>query len=102
MEGMPSIIPMLAKVASTKFQARQGLQPVLNCGASQCAKDDSELMQRNRTFRPATIEDANLLAELINFAGEGMPLYLWGQMAEPGEAAWDVGCRRAARCRGPA
>jgi len=48
-------------------------------------------------FRPATIDDATVLAELVNYAGEGMPLYLWGQMAEPGEAAWDVGRRRAAR-----
>jgi ribosomal protein S18 acetylase RimI-like enzyme len=75
------------------------LQPAL-CSANQCAKEDSELMQRNRTVRPATIQDANVLAELINYAGEGMPLYLWGQMAEPGEAAWDVGCRRAAREEG--
>ncbi len=57
-------------------------------------------MQRNRTFRPATIDDANVLAELINYAGEGLPLYLWGQMVEPGEAAWDVGRRRAAREEG--
>src|SRR5262249_2981596 len=28
---------------------------------------------------------------------EGMPLYLWGRMAQPGETAWDVGRRRAAR-----
>jgi ribosomal protein S18 acetylase RimI-like enzyme len=54
-------------------------------------------MQRNTVFRPATIDDANVLAELINYAGEGMPLYLWSQMAEPGETAWDVGRRRAAR-----
>ena len=29
-----------------------------------------------------------------------MPLYLWGRLAEPGEAAWDVGRRRAAREEG--
>jgi ribosomal protein S18 acetylase RimI-like enzyme len=57
-------------------------------------------MQRNTVFRPATIGDANVLAELINYAGEGMPLYLWSQMAEPGETAWDVGRRRAAREEG--
>jgi len=61
---------------------------------------DSELMPPNRTFRPATVDDAGLLAELINYAGEGLPLYLWGEMAEPGEAAWDVGRRRAAREEG--
>jgi hypothetical protein len=60
------------------------------------------------TLRPATIDDATvsatpsgdiyyaciMLAELVNHAGEGIPLYLWDQMAEPGEAAWDVGRRR--------
>jgi hypothetical protein len=64
------------------------------------AGDDSELMQRNRTFRPATVDDADVLAELINYAGEGLPLYLWGKIAEPGETAWDVGRRRAAREEG--
>ena len=44
-------------------------------------------MPRNRTLRPAAIDDAGLLAELINYAGEGLPLYLWGEVAEPGEAA---------------
>ena len=57
-------------------------------------------MKRNRIFRPATVDDATVLAELINYAGEGLPLYLWSQMAEPGEAAWDVGRRRAAREEG--
>lgn len=51
-------------------------------------------------FRRATIADAPLLAELVNYAGEGMPLYLWGKLAEPGECAWDVGRRRAAREEG--
>ena len=58
------------------------------------------MKQPNPTFRPATIDDATVLAELVNYAGEGLPLYLWGQMAEPGEAAWDVGRRRAARAQG--
>jgi len=51
-------------------------------------------------FRPAVIEDAPILAELVNFAGEGLPLYLWGKMATAGETAWDVGRRRAAREEG--
>ncbi len=51
----------------------------------------------SRSARAATPDDAAALAELINFAGEGMPLYLWGRMAEPGETAWDVGRRRARR-----
>jgi ribosomal protein S18 acetylase RimI-like enzyme len=57
-------------------------------------------MMQPTVVRPATIDDATVLAELVNYAGEGMPLYLWGQMVEPGEAAWDVGCRRAAREEG--
>src|SRR5262245_23949749 len=57
-------------------------------------------MPRNRTSRPAAIDDAGLVAELINYAGEGLPLYLWGEVAEPGEAAWDIGRRRAAREEG--
>ncbi|MGI9403899.1 MAG: GNAT family N-acetyltransferase [Hyphomicrobium sp.] len=48
-------------------------------------------------FRPATIDDAPVLAELVNYAGEGLPLYLWGTLAEPSEDAWDVGRHRAAR-----
>ena len=51
-------------------------------------------------FRPATLADAPILAELVNYAGEGLPLHLWGKMAEPGESAWDVGRRRAAREEG--
>jgi ribosomal protein S18 acetylase RimI-like enzyme len=51
-------------------------------------------------FRPATPGDAAALAELVNFAGEGLPLYLWAKMAEAGESAWDVGRRRALRATG--
>jgi ribosomal protein S18 acetylase RimI-like enzyme len=48
-------------------------------------------------LRRATEGDAPVLAELVNMAGEGLPLYLWGKMAEGGESAWDVGRRRARR-----
>jgi ribosomal protein S18 acetylase RimI-like enzyme len=48
-------------------------------------------------LRPARPDDADALAELVNFAGDGLPLYLWGRMAKPGETAWDVGRRRARR-----
>lgn len=51
-------------------------------------------------FRRAIPEDARALAELINLAGEGLPLHLWGRIAEPGETAWDVGRRRARREEG--
>jgi ribosomal protein S18 acetylase RimI-like enzyme len=48
-------------------------------------------------FRYARPGDAPALAELINFAGEGLPLYLWSNMAQAGESAWEVGRRRALR-----
>jgi ribosomal protein S18 acetylase RimI-like enzyme len=51
-------------------------------------------------FRRAAVEDAPVLAELVNYAGEGLPLYLWGKLAQPGETAWEVGRRRAARAEG--
>jgi GNAT superfamily N-acetyltransferase len=54
----------------------------------------------NPGLRPAQREDASVLAELVNYAGEGLPLYLWTKLAEPGETAWDVGRRRAAREEG--
>jgi ribosomal protein S18 acetylase RimI-like enzyme len=46
------------------------------------------------------LSDAPLLAELVNYAGEGLPLYLWSKLAVEGESAWDVGYRRAAREEG--
>lgn len=51
-------------------------------------------------IRHATLSDAPILAELVNYAGEGLPLYLWSKMAAPGESAWDVGRKRAAREEG--
>jgi ribosomal protein S18 acetylase RimI-like enzyme len=51
-------------------------------------------------LRRATPGDAVAMAELVNFAGEGLPLYLWTRMAEAGESAWDVGQRRARRENG--
>ena len=52
------------------------------------------------TFRKGRVADAPALAELVNMAGEGMPLRLWETMREGGETAWDVGRRRAAREQG--
>ncbi len=43
------------------------------------------MIELDPPYRRATPEDADALAELINFAGEGLPLYLWGKMAEAGE-----------------
>ncbi len=48
----------------------------------------------------ATVEHAPKLAELMNIAGEGIPAYLWEQMAGPGEDVLEVGARRVARTEG--
>jgi ribosomal protein S18 acetylase RimI-like enzyme len=48
-------------------------------------------------IRNPTRSDCAKLAELINFAGEGLPLYLWQQAAAPGEDPWKIGRERAAR-----
>ena len=55
------------------------------------------MIELEAPFRPATKGDAQALAELVNIAGEGLPLYLWDKMAEAGESAWEVGRRRAMR-----
>jgi ribosomal protein S18 acetylase RimI-like enzyme len=49
------------------------------------------------TLRPAQLADAPVLAQLVNYAGEGMPLYLWEKLAADGQTVWDVGRRRAER-----
>ncbi len=51
-------------------------------------------------YRRATPEDARSLMRLINYAGEGLPHYVWKKMAQPGESAWDVGQNRARRATG--
>jgi ribosomal protein S18 acetylase RimI-like enzyme len=51
-------------------------------------------------IRQGKLSDAGALAELVNLAGEGMPVQLWEGMREPGETAWDVGRRRASRDEG--
>jgi ribosomal protein S18 acetylase RimI-like enzyme len=51
-------------------------------------------------IRPATLQDADALAALVNFAGEGLPLYLWTKMAKEGEDPWAVGRARARREEG--
>jgi len=58
------------------------------------------LIELAHPHRRATQADAAAMAELVNFAGEGMPLYLWTRMAEPGESPWAVGARRAMREEG--
>jgi ribosomal protein S18 acetylase RimI-like enzyme len=40
------------------------------------------------------------MAELVNIAGEGLPLYVWTKMAEPGGSPWEIGQQRAKRDNG--
>ena len=51
-------------------------------------------------FRWATPDDADDLARFINMAGEGLPYYLWQQMADDGVSPWAVGRARAKRDSG--
>ena len=39
------------------------------------------MIELDPPYRRATPEDAAALAELVNFAGEGLPFYLWDKMA---------------------
>jgi ribosomal protein S18 acetylase RimI-like enzyme len=51
-------------------------------------------------LRRATETDAGVLAELVNMAGEGLPLHLWKQMAGPGDDPWEIGrARQIAKLR---
>jgi ribosomal protein S18 acetylase RimI-like enzyme len=48
-------------------------------------------------FRPATPDDAQALAELVDFASEGLAPYLWAKATGPGGDLWAVGRERARR-----
>lgn len=45
-------------------------------------------------FRLATPDDAPQLADLVFFAGEGLPLHVWTGLAAPGQDPWEVGRAR--------
>ena len=47
-------------------------------------------------LRWARETDAAQLAELVNFAGEGLPLYVWTGLASEGQDPWDLGRMRQA------
>jgi ribosomal protein S18 acetylase RimI-like enzyme len=46
------------------------------------------------TFRRATPADVDALAQLVEFAGEGLPLCLWTQLTGPAGDPWEVGRKR--------
>ena len=47
-------------------------------------------------LRLATKADARELADLVNFAGEGLPHYLWTGLAKTGQDPWEIGRARQA------
>jgi ribosomal protein S18 acetylase RimI-like enzyme len=51
----------------------------------------------DKPLRPAIESDAPQLADLVNFAGEGLPLYLWRGLAREGQDPWEVGRARQAQ-----
>lgn len=40
------------------------------------------------------------MAELVNMAGDGLPLYLWSKMTAAGQSPWEIGRQRAGRENG--
>ena len=55
------------------------------------------MVDRDARLRPGRVDDPSVLAELVDYAGEGLPSYLWSKMAAPNETAKQVGQNRAAR-----
>ena len=55
------------------------------------------MIQLTPPLRRATPDDAQALAELVDFASEGLALYLWAKIAGPGGDPWAVGRERALR-----
>ncbi|MGI3187111.1 GNAT family N-acetyltransferase [Nioella aestuarii] len=53
-------------------------------------------LELDRPLRLARDTDAAQLAELVNFAGEGLPLHVWTGLASDGQDPWDVGRMRQA------
>ncbi|MBJ3777165.1 GNAT family N-acetyltransferase [Acuticoccus mangrovi] len=45
-------------------------------------------------MRLARTSDGPALADLVNFAGEGLPLHLWKELAGPDEDPWEIGAAR--------
>ncbi len=52
------------------------------------------------TFRAANLADASALAVLVDIAGDGVPNWLWHNLAGPGRSALEVGRERARREEG--
>ncbi|WP_164870794.1 GNAT family N-acetyltransferase [Mesobaculum littorinae] len=51
--------------------------------------------------RPATVQDADLLVELVDISGAGLPGHIWARSVTPDQSAYDVGRLRAQGDSGP-
>ena len=58
------------------------------------------MLAHTTTPRPASPSHAAAMTELINLAGEGLPLHFWSLIAKPGEDPWQIGKDRAMRDSG--
>lgn len=54
------------------------------------------MIQLQPPFRLATPDDAPTLAELVNIAGDGLPLHVWRRLAEDSADPWELGRQRQA------
>ncbi|SLN17880.1 putative acetyltransferase [Roseovarius gaetbuli] len=54
------------------------------------------MIELERPFRLADEKDAHSLADLVNFAGEGLPLHIWTGLARDDEDPWEIGRARQA------
>ncbi|RVH23342.1 GNAT family N-acetyltransferase [Sinorhizobium meliloti] len=52
------------------------------------------MIQLEPPLRVASEADARELADLVNFAGEGLPLYIWEGLAKDGQDPWELGRAR--------
>ena len=55
------------------------------------------MIELQSPFRRATPDDAQVMADFVHFASEGLALYLWTKMAGPGGDPWAFGRERASR-----
>lgn len=82
------------------YDAGPPLPPKLPIAVAECYAEGMSALGAEITLRPAGVGDAAALADLVNIAGDGLPLVLWEDLAEPGQTALEVGRARAARDHG--
>lgn len=58
---------------------------------------EDHLIALDPPFRLADASDASQLADLVNFAGEGLPYHIWSGLAVEGQDPWEIGRSRQAK-----